>query len=101
MWRSCFLLYSNYRSWPLAAHLDSEIGADFGSVVGWKAEPGPWLTKISEIEPKQNSAPAKISMAQGKQEPHLRSEEYLRHLQKCLKKEVFTIDNQLSDLGIS
>jgi len=25
--------------WPLAAHLDFEIGAGFGSAVGWKAEP--------------------------------------------------------------
>ena len=44
----------NLRLWPLAAHLDSEVGADFGSAVGWRAELGPWLTKISENDPFRN-----------------------------------------------
>jgi hypothetical protein len=26
--------------WPLAAHLDSEIGTGFGSAIGWVAELG-------------------------------------------------------------
>lgn len=27
-----------FSSWPIAAHLDSETGAGYGSAVGWKAE---------------------------------------------------------------
>jgi len=44
------------RIWPLAAHLDSEIGAGFGSAFGSEAElclPDPMT---SENDPKENRA---------------------------------------------